>query len=68
MFEDLLHTISQVTVTLAGFSGVVFALGGRSGGELSEKEESGGGCLYINKLDDVDLRVLGKMVERAYIH
>lgn len=41
MFEDLLHTIAQVAVTLAGFSGVVFALGGRSGGELSEKEESG---------------------------
>jgi hypothetical protein len=39
MFEDLLHTISQVTVTLTGFSSVVFALGGRSGGELSEKEE-----------------------------
>ena len=41
MYEDLLQTISQVAVTLAGFSGVVFALGNRSGRELSDKEESG---------------------------
>ncbi len=41
MFEELLQTISQVAVTLAGFSGVVFALGNRSGRELSDKEESG---------------------------
>lgn len=25
-----------------------------------------GGCLYINKLDDIDLDVLGKIVEKAY--
>lgn len=41
MSDDLLHTIPQVAVTLAGFSGVIFALGNRSGGRLTDKEESG---------------------------
>ena len=41
MFQDLLQTIAQVAVTLAGFSGVVFALGSRAGRQLSDKEESG---------------------------
>ncbi len=26
------------------------------------KHKTGGGCLYINKLEDVDLKVLGKMI------
>jgi hypothetical protein len=29
------------------------------------KHKTGGGCLYINKLDDVDLNVLKKMIEAA---
>ena len=41
MSHEILVTISQVGVTLAGFSGVVFALGNRAGRSLSEKEESG---------------------------
>lgn len=36
--------------------------------ELGKHKVGGGGCLYINKLDDVDLRILEKMIERAYIH
>jgi hypothetical protein len=41
MGEELLGTIAQVAVTLAGFSGVIFALGNRSRGSLTAKEESG---------------------------
>lgn len=41
MGDELLSTIAQVAVTLAGFSGVIFALGSRSRGRLSAKEESG---------------------------
>jgi hypothetical protein len=41
MGDELLSTISEVAVTLAGFSGVIFALGNRSGGKLTAKEESG---------------------------
>jgi hypothetical protein len=39
--DDLLSTIAEVAVTLAGFSGVIFALGNRAGGKLTAKEESG---------------------------
>ena len=41
MGDELLSTIAEVVVTLAGFSGVIFALGNRSGGKLTAKEESG---------------------------
>jgi hypothetical protein len=41
MSQEILATIAQVAVTLAGFSGVIFALGNRSGGSLTAKEESG---------------------------
>jgi hypothetical protein len=41
MGDELLSTIAEVAVTLAGFSGVIFALGNREGGKLSAKEESG---------------------------
>lgn len=41
MSNELLGTIAEVAVTLAGFSGVIFALGSRAGGKLTEKEESG---------------------------
>lgn len=41
MFHDILITIAQVGVTLAGFSGVVFALGNRAGRSLTAKEDSG---------------------------
>ena len=38
---ELLGTIAEVAVTLAGFSGVVFALGNRARGTLTSREESG---------------------------
>ena len=41
MSQEILATIAQVAVTLAGFSGVIFALGNRSGRSLTAKEESG---------------------------
>lgn len=41
MGDELLNTIAEVAVTLAGFSGVIFALGSRAGGKLTAKEESG---------------------------
>ena len=41
MFDEILVTIAQVAVTLAGFSGVIFALGNRSGRSLTAKENSG---------------------------
>lgn len=41
MGDELLSTIAEVAVTLAGFSGVIFALGNRAGGTLTAKEESG---------------------------
>lgn len=41
MGDELLATIAEVAVTLAGFSGVIFALGNRAGGKLTAKEESG---------------------------
>ena len=41
MSQEILVTIAQVAVTLAGFSGVIFALGNRSGRSLTAKEESG---------------------------
>lgn len=41
MSHEILVTIAQVAVTLAGFSGVIFALGNRSGRSLTAKEESG---------------------------
>jgi hypothetical protein len=41
MGDELLSTIAEVAVTLAGFSGVIFALGNRAGGALTAKEESG---------------------------
>lgn len=34
--------------------------------KLGKHKMSGGGCLYINKLDDVDTEVLQEMMARAY--
>ena len=34
--------------------------------ELGKHKVSGGGCIYINKLDDVDLNVLEKMFGESY--
>jgi len=31
------------------------------------KHKRGGGCLYINKLSDVDLKVLSSLIKKAYI-
>ena len=41
MYPDLLQTIAEVAVTLAGFSGVVFALGRRAEGRMSKAEKNG---------------------------
>lgn len=41
MHQDLLYTIAEVAVTLAGFSGVVFILGSRSQGQFSVSEKNG---------------------------
>ena len=41
MHQDLLFTIAEVAVTLAGFSGVVFILGRRAQGQFSESEKNG---------------------------
>ena len=35
-------------------------------GKLGKHKVSRGGCLYINKLEDVDLGVLEQIVDRAY--
>ena len=34
--------------------------------KLGKHKVSGGGCLYINKLDDVDIDVLSEMLKKAY--
>ncbi|MCG8414856.1 MAG: DUF1801 domain-containing protein [Pseudomonadales bacterium] len=34
--------------------------------KLGKHKVSGGGCLYINKLDDVDLDVLQTLMDKAY--
>lgn len=41
MHQDLLYTIAEVAVTLAGFSGVVFILGNRAQGNFSNSEKNG---------------------------
>ena len=41
MHQELLYTIAEVAVTLAGFSGVVFILGSRAQGRFSETERNG---------------------------
>ena len=33
---------------------------------LGKHKMSGGGCLYINKLEDVDLNILEKIIVKAY--
>jgi hypothetical protein len=35
---------------------------------LGKHKLSGGGCLYINKLVDVDLEVLAEIIGKAYHH
>ena len=32
------------------------------------KYKRGGGCLYINKLSDIDEKVLGKLIKEIYMH
>ena len=41
LFRDLLHTIAEVSITLAGFSGVVFVLGRRAQGRFTKTEKNG---------------------------
>jgi len=41
LYQDLLHTIAEVAITLAGFSGVVFVLGSRSQGRFTQTERNG---------------------------
>ena len=37
-------------------------------GKHKTSRSGGGGCLYINKLDDVDLSVLKQIIDKAYKH
>ncbi len=30
------------------------------------KFKTGGGCMYVNKLDDIDLKVLAKLIKESY--
>jgi hypothetical protein len=41
LYQDLLHTIAEVAITLAGFSGVVFILGNRAKGRFTQTERNG---------------------------
>jgi hypothetical protein len=36
--------------------------------ELGKNRVGPGGCIYINKLADVDIQILGKMIGEAYRH
>ena len=36
--------------------------------KLGKHRMSGGGCMYINKLADVDLKVLETIIDKAYKH
>lgn len=61
------------TICLTGFSprasGLVLYLGpGIENDELTAKlgkHKTGKGCLYLNKLDDVDRKVLRKLIEHS---
>ena len=35
--------------------------------KLGKHKISGGSCLYINKLDDVDLKVLSQIIKKSYV-
>jgi hypothetical protein len=51
---------ANLTVYLTGlkrFSDLLEKLG---------KHKTGGGCLYLNKLGDVDLKVLGELIDKSY--
>ena len=37
-------------------------------GKHKTSESSGGGCLYINKLSDVDLSVLSQIIKKSYLY
>ena len=41
MFQDLLLSIAEVAITMAGFSGVVFILGNRAEGRFTQTEKNG---------------------------
>ncbi len=36
--------------------------------QLGKHKVSGGGCLYINKLEDIDQNILETIIEKAYKH
>jgi len=46
------------TMGVAGYSDLLKKLG---------KHKTSGGCLYINKLSDVDTRVLEQMIKRSFL-
>ncbi len=48
---------------LANFEGRVELLK-----QLGKHKISGGGCLYINKLEDISMEVLGELIDKAYHH
>ena len=35
--------------------------------KLGKYKKSGGSCLYINKLEDVDTKVLGQIIKKSYL-
>ena len=65
MNDELLVTIPQVAVTLAGFSGVIFALGNRSGGRLTEKEESGLTHMLLTSFGPVVISLLAVVLLKS---
>lgn len=51
---------------LANFKGKVKLLAKL--GKHKTSRSNGGGCLYVNKLEDIDLEILKEIIERAYKH
>lgn len=67
MGDELLSTIAEVAVTLAGFSGVSFALGNRSGGKLTAKEESGLTHMLLTSFGPVLLSLFALLLLKSEI-
>jgi len=67
LFEDLIQTIAQVAVTLAGYSGVIFALGNRSGRKLSQREESGLMHMLLTSFGHPGVRMAKSEIDKCKI-
>ncbi len=57
--QNLTLYIVPYKTTIPGFNDLLKKLG---------KHKMGGGCLYINKLTDVDLKVLEQLIKKSYTH